>query len=224
MDGVARERASGEAGPSSQTRGGLQSTQQPDNGRKPRTTTSIVWLRRDLRLDDNPALNAALRQGGNVVRVGTRGGPAGCEHGPAAAGRRPGGSALRCPTQKINWAGGGGEAGGGALGGARTVLGRFSCPSLQPWLRRRVGEYKLARRVNVARVSAPPPPQVCVYIWSPEEEGQFQPGRCNRWWLHNSLNSLQAAFRKMNSRLILRRATQARHISARPSRRPRGVC
>jgi hypothetical protein len=30
---------------------------------------SLVWLRRDLRLDDNPALTAALKTGGNVVRM-----------------------------------------------------------------------------------------------------------------------------------------------------------
>jgi len=30
--------------------------------------TSLVWLRRDLRLDDNPALVAALKTGGKVVR------------------------------------------------------------------------------------------------------------------------------------------------------------
>jgi len=30
---------------------------------------SLVWLRRDLRLDDNPALTAALKTGGNVVRA-----------------------------------------------------------------------------------------------------------------------------------------------------------
>jgi hypothetical protein len=29
---------------------------------------SLVWLRRDLRLDDNPALAAALKTGGSVVR------------------------------------------------------------------------------------------------------------------------------------------------------------
>ena len=30
-----------------------------------------------------------------------------------------------------------------------------------------------------------------VYIYAPEEEGQFQPGRCSRWWLKNSLESLE---------------------------------
>jgi hypothetical protein len=30
--------------------------------------TALVWLRRDLRLDDNPALTAALKTGGTVVR------------------------------------------------------------------------------------------------------------------------------------------------------------
>jgi hypothetical protein len=35
----------------------------------PGQLTSIVWLRRDLRMDDNPALNAALKTGGNVVSL-----------------------------------------------------------------------------------------------------------------------------------------------------------
>lgn len=33
--------------------------------------TALVWLRRDLRLDDNPALTAALKTGGTVVRPHT---------------------------------------------------------------------------------------------------------------------------------------------------------
>jgi deoxyribodipyrimidine photolyase len=56
---------------------------------------------------------------------------------------------------------------------------------------------------------------VVVFIWAPDEEGQFQPGRCNRWWLHNSLKSLSASLRKLGSRLILRSARQARALSRR---------
>jgi len=54
------------------------------------------------------------------------------------------------------------------------------------------------------------------FIWAPEEEGQFQPGRCNRWWLHNSLKSLAAAVKKLGSRLILRAAKQARPTGGAP--------
>ena len=32
---------------------------------------------------------------------------------------------------------------------------------------------------------------VCVYVYAPEEDGQFQPGRCSRWWLKHALGSLE---------------------------------
>lgn len=43
-----------------------------------------------------------------------------------------------------------------------------------------------------------------LFAWCPEEEGQFQPGKQSRWWLHHSLKSLQQDFLKMNSKLIIR--------------------
>jgi cryptochrome 1 len=33
--------------------------------------------------------------------------------------------------------------------------------------------------------------QVLAYVWAPKEEGQFQPGRASRWWLHKSLSALE---------------------------------
>ncbi|MGM0586474.1 MAG: deoxyribodipyrimidine photo-lyase, partial [Pseudomonadota bacterium] len=33
------------------------------------TPPALLWLRRDLRLDDNPALDAARRAGGPVIPV-----------------------------------------------------------------------------------------------------------------------------------------------------------
>ena len=47
---------------------GVSSPPAPHNQALPRGT-ALVWLRRDLRLDDNPALTAALKTGGTVVRV-----------------------------------------------------------------------------------------------------------------------------------------------------------
>jgi deoxyribodipyrimidine photo-lyase len=46
---------------------------------------------------------------------------------------------------------------------------------------------------------------VPVYIWAPEEEGDWPPGAASRWWLHQSLRSLDAGLRRLGTRLILRR-------------------
>jgi deoxyribodipyrimidine photo-lyase len=47
-------------------------------------------------------------------------------------------------------------------------------------------------------------PVVPVYIWAPEEEGDWAPGEAARWWLHQSLISLDESLRGLNSRLIIR--------------------
>jgi len=46
---------------------------------------------------------------------------------------------------------------------------------------------------------------VPVFIWAPEEEGAWPPGAASRWWLHHSLQSLDAGLRRMGSHLTLRR-------------------
>jgi deoxyribodipyrimidine photo-lyase len=48
-------------------------------------------------------------------------------------------------------------------------------------------------------------PVIPVFIWSPEEEAQWQPGAASRWWLHQSLSELDASLRRRGSRLIVRR-------------------
>jgi deoxyribodipyrimidine photo-lyase len=48
-------------------------------------------------------------------------------------------------------------------------------------------------------------PVIPVFIWSPEEEGRWQPGAASRWWLHHSLTYLDASLREVGSRLIIRR-------------------
>ena len=42
-----------------------------------------------------------------------------------------------------------------------------------------------------------------VYIWSPGDEGDWVPGAASRWWLHQSLGSLDQQLRNRGSRLIL---------------------
>jgi deoxyribodipyrimidine photo-lyase len=44
---------------------------------------------------------------------------------------------------------------------------------------------------------------VPVFIWSPEEEGEWAPGGAARWWLHESLRALDASLRERGSRLVL---------------------
>jgi hypothetical protein len=46
---------------------------------------------------------------------------------------------------------------------------------------------------------------VPVYVWSPEEEGAWAPGGAARWWLHDSLRSLEARLRERGSRLVITR-------------------
>ena len=44
-----------------------------------------------------------------------------------------------------------------------------------------------------------------VFIWAPEEEGDWPPGAASRWWLHQSLRALDTALRRLGLPLILRR-------------------
>jgi len=44
-----------------------------------------------------------------------------------------------------------------------------------------------------------------LFIWAPEEEGDWLPGGASQWWFHQSLHALGAALRAQGSRLLLRR-------------------
>jgi deoxyribodipyrimidine photo-lyase len=44
-----------------------------------------------------------------------------------------------------------------------------------------------------------------IYIWAPDEEGDWAPGGASKWWLHQSLKALAADLKREGSRLILRR-------------------
>ena len=50
-------------------------------------------------------------------------------------------------------------------------------------------------------------PVVPVFIWAPEEEGAWPSGSASRWWLHQSLERLGAAFDAAGSELIIRRGS-----------------
>jgi deoxyribodipyrimidine photo-lyase len=48
-------------------------------------------------------------------------------------------------------------------------------------------------------------PVVPVFTWAPDEEGDWPPGGASKWWLHQSLAALDASFRRLGSKLIIRR-------------------
>ncbi|HEU5070678.1 MAG TPA: deoxyribodipyrimidine photo-lyase [Verrucomicrobiae bacterium] len=48
-------------------------------------------------------------------------------------------------------------------------------------------------------------PVLPVFIWAPEEEGEWPPGGASRWWLHHSLRALAADLHALGARLVLRR-------------------
>lgn len=56
-------------------------------------------------------------------------------------------------------------------------------------------------------------PLIPVFLWSPEEEGDWPPGAASRWWLHQSLAGLSAELEKRGSRLIFRRGPAAAALS-----------
>lgn len=48
-----------------------------------------------------------------------------------------------------------------------------------------------------------------LFVWSPEEEGLFQPGKNNRWWVHHSLKSFVKDLESVGLNLVLRRTSSA---------------
>jgi deoxyribodipyrimidine photo-lyase len=55
-------------------------------------------------------------------------------------------------------------------------------------------------------------PILPVFIWSPEEHGDWRPGAASCWWLHHSLNSLQQSLQSAGSRLVIRHGDSLREL------------
>ncbi|RRT54414.1 hypothetical protein B296_00031369 [Ensete ventricosum] len=88
--------------------------------------------------------------------------------------------------------GGGGGGGGGSSSNQTSVV----------WFRRdlRVEDNPaLAAGVRAGAV-------VALYIWAPEEEGPFYPGRVSRWWLSQSLHHLDSSLRSLGTPLVTKRS------------------
>lgn len=46
-----------------------------------------------------------------------------------------------------------------------------------------------------------------LYIWAPDEEGEWSPGAASRWWIHYSLLALQQELKQLGLTLIIRRGS-----------------
>ena len=55
---------------------------------------------------------------------------------------------------------------------------------------------------------------VPVFVWAPDEEGDWAPGGAHRWWLHASLQALGGSLRDKGSRLVLRQGDSLDEIKA----------
>ncbi len=49
-------------------------------------------------------------------------------------------------------------------------------------------------------------PVIPVFVWAPQEEGDWAPGGASRWWLHESLRAFIGQLEARGSRLVIRRA------------------
>ena len=52
-------------------------------------------------------------------------------------------------------------------------------------------------------------PVIPVFIWAPEEEGNWRMGEAQQWWLHHSLSAFSASLQEKGLSLILRRGPSA---------------
>ncbi|MBL9149937.1 MAG: deoxyribodipyrimidine photo-lyase [Phycisphaerae bacterium] len=62
-------------------------------------------------------------------------------------------------------------------------------------------------------VAAARGPVIPVYLWAPEDEGEWPYGGASRWWLHHALAALETRLAALGSRLVVR---TGRAVSALP--------
>jgi deoxyribodipyrimidine photo-lyase len=55
-------------------------------------------------------------------------------------------------------------------------------------------------------------PVVPIYVWAPEEEGDWPPGAASRWWLHHSLAALGSELKRLGAPLIRRRGDSLEEV------------
>lgn len=76
------------------------------------------------------------------------------------------------------------------------------------WLRR---DLRLSDHPSFA-LAAEAAQVIPVFIWSPEDEGDWATGSASRWWLYHSLARLNDSLMKLGSRLVIRRGPSVRAL------------
>lgn len=90
---------------------------------------------------------------------------------------------------------------GGADSGRQSAPSSAAGPALL-WFRL---DLRLADNPALSEAIAAGCGVIPVFVYAPEEEGRWAPGSASRWWLHHSLERLDASLRVRGSRLIFRR-------------------
>ena len=70
------------------------------------------------------------------------------------------------------------------------------------WLRR---DLRVTDNPALYMAAARGGPVIPVYVWAPEDEGDWSPGSAAKWWLERSLAAFDCSLRNLNSKLVLRR-------------------
>ena len=65
-------------------------------------------------------------------------------------------------------------------------------------------DLRLADHPALTRAVERGEPVVPVFVWAPDEDGDWPPGGAHRWWLHRSLEALAESLDRKTSRLVLR--------------------
>jgi deoxyribodipyrimidine photo-lyase len=57
-------------------------------------------------------------------------------------------------------------------------------------------------------------PVIPVFVWSPQEDGEWAPGAASRWWLRRSLRALAGSLERRGLRLVIRRGSALDELRA----------
>ncbi len=75
------------------------------------------------------------------------------------------------------------------------------------WLRR---DLRVTDHPALYTAAARGGPVIPVYVWAPEDEGNWSPGSAAKWWLERSLSAFDYSLRNLDSKLVLRRGPTAK--------------
>lgn len=85
----------------------------------------------------------------------------------------------------------------------------MSIPSSIVWLRQ---DLRTEDNPSLQAAIAEGGPIIPVFIWAPDEEGEWPPGAASRWWLHQSLEQLNLDLAELGLKLLIRKGSSLKNI------------